>query len=134
MSLRKTTLWLAALLALSPVSAAAQKPVQRDYPSKPIRVIVPYAAGGPMDFIARTLGRKMQNVATLVVDNRPGAGGALGTDVVAKSPPDGYTILHTSSSHASLPVITTSLPYDPIRDFAPITLIVNSVGFLLVAH
>lgn len=134
MSLPGITLWLAALLASWPVFTSAQQPVQRDYPSKPIRVVVPYAAGGPMDFIARTLGRKMQNVATLVVDNRPGAGGALGTDVVAKSPPDGYTILHTSSSHASLPVITRSLPYDPIRDFAPITLIVNSVGFLLVAH
>ena len=134
MSLPRTMVWVAALLASWPVFTSAQQPVQRDYPSKPIRVVVPYAAGGPMDFIARTLGRKMQNVATLVVDNRPGAGGALGTDVVAKSPPDGYTILHTSSSHASLPVITRSLPYDPIRDFAPITLIVNSVGFLLVAH
>ena len=120
----------AALLAAWSAAAFAQS----DYPSKPIRVIVPYAAGGPMDFIARTLGRKMQNVATLVVDNRPGAGGALGADVVAKSPPDGYTILHTSSSHASLPVITKSLPYDSVRDFAPITLVVNSVGFLLVAH
>jgi tripartite-type tricarboxylate transporter receptor subunit TctC len=107
-----------------------------DYPSKAIRVIVPYAAGGPMDYIGRTLGRKMAPTLgqQLLIDNRPGAGGALGTEVVAKAPPDGYTMLHTSSSHASLPVITKSLPYDPVRDFTPVTLIVNSVGFLLVAH
>ena len=134
MSLPRTMPWLAVLLASWPVFAAAQQPIQRDYPSKPIRVVVPYAPGGPMDFIARTLGRKMQNLMTLVIDNRPGAGGALGTDLVAKSPPDGYTILHTSSSHASLPVITKSLPYDAVKDFVPITLVVNSVGFLFVAH
>jgi tripartite-type tricarboxylate transporter receptor subunit TctC len=87
-----------------------------------------------MDFIARMMGRKMQSVTTLVIDNRPGAGGALGTDLVAKAAPDGYTMLHTSSSHASLPVITRSLPYDPVKDFTPITLLVNSVGFLVVVH
>lgn len=136
MSIQRTMFLLAAILASWPVFAATPQPVQRDYPAKPIRVVVPYAAGGPMDFIARTLGRKMipalgQN---MMIDNRPGAGGALGTDVVAKSAPDGYTILHTSSSHASLPVITKSLPYDAVKDFVPISLIVNSVGFLLVAH
>ena len=76
----------------------------------------------------------MQNITTLVIDNRPGAGGALGSDLVAKAAPDGYTMLHTSSSHASLPVIMKSLPYDPVKDFTPITLIVNSAGFLLVAQ
>jgi tripartite-type tricarboxylate transporter receptor subunit TctC len=126
--------WFALLLGSGSVFAAAEQPVQRDYPSKPIRVVVPYAAGGPMDFTGRSLGRKMQDLMTLVIDNRPGAGGALGTDLVAKAAPDGYTMLHTSSSHASLPVITKSLPYDPIKDFVPITLIVNSVGFLFVAH
>jgi tripartite-type tricarboxylate transporter receptor subunit TctC len=122
---------LAALVAARP-AYAAESP--RDYPSKPIRVVVPYAAGGPMDYIARMLGRKMQNQVVLVIDNRPGAGGALGSDLVAKAAPDGYTMLHTSSSHASLPVIAKSLPYDPIKDFTPITLIVNSVGFLFAAH
>jgi len=134
MSLSKTTLWFAALLAAAPGFAADQQPVQRDYPSKPVRVVVPYAAGGPMDFTARMVGRKMQDVMTLVVDNRPGAGGALGTDLVAKAAPDGYTMLHTSSSHASLPVITKSLPYDPVKDFAPVTMLVKSVGFLVVVH
>jgi len=127
---------LAAILASWPVFAATPQPVQRDYPAKPIRVVVPYAAGGPMDFIGRMLGRKMVPALgqNMVVDNRPGAGGALGTDLVAKAPPDGYTILLTSSSHASLPVITKSLPYDAVKDFTPISLVVNSVGFLLVAH
>jgi tripartite-type tricarboxylate transporter receptor subunit TctC len=127
---------VAVLLASCCTIAAAQQPVQRDYPSKAIRVVVPYAAGGPMDYIGRMLGRKMAPTLgqQLVIDNRPGAGGALGSDVVAKAPPDGYTMLHTSSSHASLPVITKSLPYDPVKDFAPITLIVNSVGFLFVSH
>jgi tripartite-type tricarboxylate transporter receptor subunit TctC len=123
-----------ALLALYGQMVCAQQTVQADYPTKPIRVVVPYAAGGPMDYIGRTLGRKMQHITTLVIDNRPGAGGALGADLVAKAAPDGYTMLHTSSSHASLPVITKALPYDSINDFTPITLIVNSVGFLLVAH
>lgn len=122
------------LFALGSQWAYAQPAVQSDYPTKPIRVVVPYAAGGPMDYIGRSIGRKMQHITTLVIDNRPGAGGALGTDVVAKSAPDGYTMLHTSSSHASLPVIMKSLPYDPVKDFTPVTLIVNSVGFLLVAH
>jgi len=128
----RTMIGFALLLASGLV--CAQQPVQGDYPSKPIRVIVPYAAGGPMDYTGRMLGRKIQNVATLVIDNRPGAGGALGTDIVAKAAPDGYTMLHTSSSHASLPVIMKSLPYDPVTDFAPISLFVNSVGFLFVAH
>ncbi len=126
-------LWLAAALAW-PVFALAQPTVQQDYPSKPVRVIVAAIAGGPFDFIGRTLGRSMQNVMTLVLDNRPGAGGVLATDVVAKSPPDGYTMLITSSSHASLPVITKNLPYDAVKDLAPITLIATSVGFLFVVH
>ena len=134
MFLARKMLGFALLIASAPVFAAAQQPVERDYPSKPIRVVVPYAPGGPMDYTARMLGKKMQNLMTLVIDNRPGAGGALGADLVAKSAPDGYTMLHTSSSHASLPVITKSLPYDSIKDFAPITLALKSVGFLLVAH
>lgn len=134
MLLSRTISWFALLLASGPVFAAAEQPAQRDYPTKPIRVVAPFTPGGPLDFIGRSLARKIQDQMTLVLDNRPGAGGAIGTDLVAKSAPDGYTMLHTSSSHASLPVITKSLPYDAVKDFAPITLIVNSVGFLFVAH
>ena len=86
--------------------AQAQPIAVRDYPSRPIKMVIPYAAGGPMDFIGRTLGPRLAQSwgQPLVIDNRAGAGGAIGTDVVAKSAPDGYTLLNTSSSHASLPV------------------------------
>ena len=114
----------------------AQSVAARDYPNHPIKMVIPYAAGGPMDFIGRTLGPRLNQALgqAVVIDNRAGAGGAIGTDVVAKSAPDGYTLLNTSSSHASLPVVSASLPYDPVKDFAPITLVANSVGFVMAAR
>ena len=114
----------------------AQSSAARDYPNHPIKMVIPYAAGGPMDFIGRMLSPRLaQSLGQpLVIDNRAGAGGAIGTDVVAKSAADGYTLLNTSSSHASLPVVSASLPYDPIKDFAPITLVANSVGFVVAAR
>ena len=116
--------------------AIAQQQASKDYPNKPIRVIVPYAAGGPMDFIGRFLAQKLSPVfgPNMILDNKPGAGGAIGTEIVAKSSPDGYTILNTSSSHASLPVVSKSLGYDPVKDFQPITLIANSVGFIVAVR
>ena len=136
MRLARIPFALAALLIALPWAATAQQQAQKDYPNRPIRVVVPYVAGGPMDFIGHTLSQKIapslgQN---FVIDNRAGAGGAIGTDIVAKAPPDGYTLLDTSSSHASLPVVLKSLPYDPVKDFVPITLIANSVGFIMAAH
>ena len=135
----KTWTALCALLLLGNAPQAVAQSTsqaQADYPNRPIRMVVPYAAGGPMDFIGRTLGQKM--VLTLgqnfVIDNRVGAGGAIGTEAVAKAAPDGYTLLNTSSSHASLPVVSKSLPYNPVKDFVPITLVASSVGFVLVAH
>jgi tripartite-type tricarboxylate transporter receptor subunit TctC len=130
---------LGALLLVSLFHQAHAQPAplaQADYPNHPIRMVVPYVAGGPMDFIGRTLGQKMapslgQN---FVIDNRAGAGGAIGTDLVAKAAPDGYTLLNTSSSHASLVVVSKSLPYSPTKDFAPVTLVTRSVGFVLAAH
>ena len=123
--------WVVGMLLCSGVVEA--QTAQKDYPNHPIRMVVPYVAGGPMDFIGRTLNQKMapslgQN---FVIDNRAGAGGAIGTGVVAKSAPDGYTVLNTSSSHASLPVVSPSLSYDPVKDFTPITLVANSVGFVV---
>ena len=114
----------------------AQTAPARDYPNHPIKMVIPYAAGGPMDFIGRTLAPRLaQSLGQpLVIDNRAGAGGAIGTDLVAKSTADGYTMLNTSSSHASLPVVSASLPYDPLKDFAPITLVANSVGFVVAAR
>jgi tripartite-type tricarboxylate transporter receptor subunit TctC len=134
MKLLKTLGTLA--LCVGTLTCMAQTGTARDYPNHPIKMIIPYAAGGPMDFIGRTLAPRLaQSLGQpLVIDNRAGAGGAIGTDVVAKSTPDGYTMLNTSSSHASLPVVSPSLPYDPIKDFAPITLVANSVGFVVAAR
>lgn len=134
MSSRGTLVGAAMLFAAWPALVAAQQPVQSNYPSKPIRMVIPVVAGGPFDFLGRTLLQKMQDEMTMVIDNRPGAGTALGTGIVAKAAPDGYTLLLTSSTHAILPVIYKSLPYDAVKDFIPIAVIADSVGFLLVVH
>ncbi len=114
----------------------AQQSGERDYPSKPIRLVVPYVAGGPNDVIAHTLAQHVlaSTGQSMIVDNRGGAGSAIGNDAVAKSAPDGYSILLNSSSFASLPSLSKSLPYDPIRDFTPITLMARGVGSVMVVH
>jgi tripartite-type tricarboxylate transporter receptor subunit TctC len=123
-------------LVFCALGSLAQTTPLRDYPNRPIKMVIPYAAGGPMDFIGRTLSPRLTQILgqPIVIDNRAGAGGAIGTDLVAKSAPDGYTLLNTSSSHASLPVVMSALPFDPVKDFAPITLVANSVGFVLAAR
>jgi tripartite-type tricarboxylate transporter receptor subunit TctC len=125
----------AILLACAPAVSVAQK-AAKDYPSKPIRLIVPSVAGAGIDIIAHTLGQKIARSTgqNFFVDNRGGASGSIGTDAVAKSPPDGYTILVSSSLHASLPSVMKNLPYDPVADFTPITLVAHSVGLVLVVH
>jgi tripartite-type tricarboxylate transporter receptor subunit TctC len=104
------------------------------YPSKPIRIVVPFIAGGAIDALARIVGAKMQesmNVA-IIVENRPGAGGNVGTEVVAKSAPDGYTILLNSNGQAISPATFKSLSWDPVRDFIPVTQLV-ATNLVLVA-
>ena len=96
----------------------------QNYPARPIRFIVPYVAGGAGDIFARTLGQKFYEAMgqTVVIDNRPGANGIIGTDLVAKSPPDGYTIVMGNSAPFVLnPSLYSKLPYDPVRDFAPVS-------------
>lgn len=108
---------------------------QDKYPTKPIRMIVSFAVGGPTDIVARILGARMGEVLgqQVIVDNRPGAGGNLGADVVAKSPPDGYTLLMaTVSTHAINPLLYKKIPYDPIKDFAPIGQVGVTPGVLVV--
>jgi len=129
--------WIAAsTLQMGYAQQVPASQLLNEYPNHPIRLVVPYVSGGPMDVIGRVIGQKLPPLLGygFVVDNRGGAGGAIGTDIVAKSAPDGYTMMLTSSSHASLPVISKSLPYDPIKDFTPITLAVNSVGFIIAAR
>lgn len=134
--LRSGVFGCAVLIACAPAVSFGQQQAAKDYPSKPIRLVVPYAPGGGIDFVGHLLGRKIVPAIgqNLFIDNRAGAGGAIGTDAVAKSKPDGYTILLQGSGHASLPSIYKSLPYDPVKDFTPITLVANSAGFVLVVH
>lgn len=103
--------------------ATAQDKAAADYPNKPIRMIVPFAAGGGLDITARLIGQKLtekwgQNV---VIDSRPGAATIIGTEIAAKSVPDGYTMLMITTTFAINPSLYAKLPYDPIRDFMPVT-------------
>jgi tripartite-type tricarboxylate transporter receptor subunit TctC len=124
-----------ALTFASGVSCAAESAVD-SYPTRPIRVVVPFAPGGINDVIARILSQKLaENLATtIVIDNRAGAGGTIGSNIVAHAQPDGYTLLFSSSSTIAVsPSLYKNLPYDPIKNFSPITQ-VASVGSVLVVH
>jgi tripartite-type tricarboxylate transporter receptor subunit TctC len=111
-------------------AAAAQ-----DYPSRTVRMIVPFSPGGGTDLIARVLAQKLTQSlgSSFIVENRPGAGGTVGTAIVAKSPPDGYTLIVVSSSHGINPSVYKSLPYDTQRDLAPVSLLMSGPA-LLVTH
>ena len=120
---------LGAMLLL-PSFAAAE-----DYPSKPIRLIVPFPPGGPNDIIARVVGQRMSEIAKqpVIIDNRSGSAGALGTDAVAKSAPDGYTIAITSASSLAILPTMEKIAYDPQKDLAPVTLVATVPEMLVVA-
>ena len=123
---------LAAALAL--VLSAVTFAQTPSFPTKPIRLIVPYPAGGPLDTAARALGERLkESLGTVVVENRPGAGGNLGVDQVAKASPDGYTlVIGAVATHAVNPWLFSKLPYDPIKDFVPITLIAHMPNILVM--
>jgi tripartite-type tricarboxylate transporter receptor subunit TctC len=125
-----------AILVAVPVSVGQLSPVHaQDYPVKPLRYIVPFGAGGPTDTQARWAAQKL-NAAfgqTVIVDNRPAAGGVPGTAAVAKSPPDGYTLLAGNPGPLTVaPAIAANLPYDTLRDFTPVILIAKSASALVV--
>ena len=130
---------VAAALVCAFTDAAAQAPSTgpgQAYPAKSIRFIVPYVPGGGTDTLARLVGQKLSEALgqAVVIDNRPGAGGVIGTDLVAKSPPDGYTIMLASASPITVaPHLHKQLPYNPLKDFAPITLI-TIVPAVLAVH
>jgi tripartite-type tricarboxylate transporter receptor subunit TctC len=120
---------LAAFGFLLPVHA-------QTFPAKPVRLIVPYPPGGPLDEVARAVGQKLAPMwgQQLIVDNRSGAGGSIGADVVAKSPPDGYTLVLANSGPMTINVsLRKDLPYDPQKDFAPVTQIISG-PMVLVVH
>ena len=108
---------------------------QAGYPDKPIRFVVPYPPGGGTDVIARIVQERFQNALgqPIIIDNRGGAAGSLGTDIVAKSPPDGYTVLFTLSSHTINPAIYPKLPFNTVKDFEPVGT-VASLPQILVAN
>jgi len=117
------------LVLLPPLSAA------EDFPAKPIRLIVPFPPGGPNDIIARVIGQRMSEIVhqPIVIDNRGGQAGVLGTDAIAKSAPDGYTIGIVSASALSISPTMEKVAYDVARDFAPITLVATVPEMLVVA-
>jgi tripartite-type tricarboxylate transporter receptor subunit TctC len=123
---------IAALIGLAVVSAAQAQ----SWPAKPIRMVIPYPAGGSVDVSGRRLAEDLavELGQPIVVENRAGANGIIATDAVAKAAPDGYTLLvSTLAAHAGNPAAVKSLPYDPIKDFAPVT-VINTVPLLLVVH
>ena len=123
-------LFLALAQTLACEGAGAQS-----YPSKPIRLVVPYPPGGPLDIMARAIGQKLTEAWSqpVVVDNRAGAGGNIGADLVAKSPADGYTLLMGAvATHAINPTLYGKVPYDPVKDFAPVALVAQVPNILVV--
>jgi tripartite-type tricarboxylate transporter receptor subunit TctC len=121
---------LGALVALAAMCAFAQS-----YPNKPIRLVVPFPPGGTTDILARDVGQRLTEALgqPVVIDNRPGAAGNIGSEIVAKSTPDGYTLLMcTVSSHAINPSLYSKLPYDHIKDFAPVVLVARVPNVLEV--
>jgi tripartite-type tricarboxylate transporter receptor subunit TctC len=125
------TLLVGGVAMILPAAAGAAEP----FPTRPIRLIVPFPAGGGTDIVGRVLGQRLHESLgqPVVIDNRGGAGGTLGTAVVAKSPPDGYTLLLAPTSHVINPSIYAKLPYDTEKDFAPITM-VASAAILMAVH
>lgn len=120
------------LLAL----AAGQLAAGQGYPDKPIRMIVPFAPGGGADFIARPLGQRLAESLgqSIVIDNRGGANGAIGSEAAARATPDGYTLLFGSAGPITIgPILNPKLPYDSVRDFVPVALLAD-VPFSLIAH
>ena len=124
------------LFALAAGCAIVAAPaVAQPYPSKPIRFVVPFPPGGPLDIMGRGIAQKLQEVwgQPVVVDNRPGAGGGIGADLVAKSPGDGYTLLMGAvSTHAINPSLYAKIPYDAQKDFVPVALVAQVPNILVV--
>ena len=133
--MNRTVRTLASALAVAVVAAAAPTaPLAQEFPTRPVRVIVPFSPGGavdgPMRVIAQELGKRWGQ--QVVVENKPGAGATIGSEMVAKAAPDGYTLLLASQTNAISATLYTKLPFDPVEDFVPITLIGREPGVLVV--
>ena len=122
--------WLHALACLCAACGAAAQ----TYPTKPIRIIVPFPPAGASDLLTRTIGQKLGETWSrqIVVDNRPGGAGVIGTEIVARAVPDGYTLLLAPTGHSINPGLYSKLPYDPQRDFAAVSLLGISYAVVVV--
>jgi tripartite-type tricarboxylate transporter receptor subunit TctC len=125
-------LWTAAVAVMLAVTAGPA--LAEGFPSKPVHILVPYAAGGGVDVLTRTLGDVVSKQwgQSVVVENRPGAGGLIASQAVATSAPDGYTLIMVASGHATNPFLYPKIPYDTFKDFTPISLLASSPNILLV--
>src|SRR3982074_706689 len=123
---------VAAAMAIFAASGLAS--AQAPFPSIPVHIFVPYAAGGGVDILARTLGDVVSRQwgQTVVVENRPGAGGVVASQALVASPPDGYTLIVVASGHATNPFLYPKIPYETFKDFTPISLLASSPNILLV--
>jgi tripartite-type tricarboxylate transporter receptor subunit TctC len=123
-----------AALAAAIGAAAGAASAQSSFPSKAVRILVPYPAGGGVDVLTRTLGDVVSKQwgQSVVVENRPGAGGVIASQAVATSPPDGYTLIMVASGHATNPYLYSKIPYDTFKDFTAISLLASSPNILLV--
>src|SRR5258707_9713551 len=123
---------IAAVVAM--VTAGGVASAQSSFPSKPVHIFVPYAAGGGVDILARTLGDVVSRQwgQTVVIESRPGAGGVVASQALVASPPDGYTLIVVASGHATNPFLYPKIPYDTFKDFTPISLLASSPNILLV--
>lgn len=130
---RRCTTWFAFLCAM--VVPCATQAAEAAYPSRPVRLIVPFAAAGSVDLMARLIAVKLgeQLGEPLIIDNRPGAGGVIGAELGARSKPDGYSLLIGSSSTLAITAALRKLPYDTLKDFAPISLLVR-LPLVIVTH
>ena len=121
--------------ALACLAFAAAPTRAQDYPNRIVRIVVAFPAGGPTDFVARVLADKLKGILgqNVIIENKPGANAAIGAEFVAKSDPDGYTLFFTTAGAVAVnPHMRPNLPYDPVKDFAPISLIVNTMEVLVV--
>ncbi|MGD0023064.1 MAG: tripartite tricarboxylate transporter substrate binding protein [Xanthobacteraceae bacterium] len=115
-------------MILAAISSNPSNALAQDYPNRPIKLVVPFAPGGAVDVLARIIGAKLAERfgQPVVIENRAGAGGNIAADSVAKSPPDGYTMLQNTNGQAITPALYRNLPFDPINDFVPVTQLVAS--------
>ncbi len=123
-----------ATIATALLAGAGTASAQSTFPTKPVHIYVPYAAGGGVDILTRTLGDVVSRQwgQTVVVENRPGAGGVVASQALVQSPPDGYALIMVASGHATNPFLYPKIPYDTFKDFTPISLLASSPNILLV--